>query len=239
MKFKISLIIFSVAIITLILTSIPIIYYAHNFYSISSNTNDWANLGSYIGGILTPLYSLLSLIFIVWISILIYRRDTKYNKKQLEIPKTKALNELRLQRLYDLREKLGNNDSIESYYSFKNFTLLDMIIADFLLSSTHLFDSNLLTSKSIKFQMYARILDQYSAQHDVIGNYNELKAKLKESTYTVNIDFGELDQIFKSIKNNEIDDLIHKIFIKYHFEKELFLAALELYTIEKYEEIYV
>lgn len=239
MKLRINLIIFSVIVITLILTFIPIIYYAYNFHSISSNTNDWANLGSYIGGILIPLYSLLSLIFIVWISILIYRRDTKYNKKQLEIPKTKALNELRMQRLYDLRKELYSNDTIESYYSFKNLTLLDMIIANFLLSSTHLFNSDLLTSKSIKFQMYARILDIYSAWHGMIGNYTELKAKMKESEYSDNIDFDEIDLIFNNIKNKKIVALITEIFIKYNLEKNLFLAALEMYTIEKYERIYL
>lgn len=66
-----------VLVITLLIILGTVLSYIVNFkeYSVSKDGADWANFGSYIGGILSPLISLISLIVLTYITYLISKND--------------------------------------------------------------------------------------------------------------------------------------------------------------------
>ena len=70
-----------VLVITLLIILGTVLSYIVNFkeYSVSKDSVDWANFGSYIGGILSPLISLISLIVLTYITYLISRNDNVAN----------------------------------------------------------------------------------------------------------------------------------------------------------------
>jgi uncharacterized membrane protein len=70
-----------ILVITLLVILGTVSSYVFNFhsYSVSKDGNDWANLGSYLGGILSPLISLISLIVLTYITYLISKNDNVAN----------------------------------------------------------------------------------------------------------------------------------------------------------------
>lgn len=72
-----------ILIITLLLILSTVLSYILNFkgFSVSKDGADWANLGSYVGGILSPLISLISLIVLTYITYLISKNDNVANFK--------------------------------------------------------------------------------------------------------------------------------------------------------------
>ena len=66
-----------VLVITLLIILGTVSLYVFNFkeYSVSKDGADWANFGSYIGGILSPLISLISLFVLAYITYLISKND--------------------------------------------------------------------------------------------------------------------------------------------------------------------
>ena len=72
-----------ILIITLLLILGTVLSYILNFkgYPVSKDVTDWANLGSYVGGLLSPLISLISLIVLTYITYLISKNDNVANFK--------------------------------------------------------------------------------------------------------------------------------------------------------------
>lgn len=70
-----------VLVITLLIILMTVLLYVVNFmeYSVSKDGTDWANFGSYIGGVLSPLISLISLIVLTYITYLISKNDNVAN----------------------------------------------------------------------------------------------------------------------------------------------------------------
>lgn len=70
-----------VLVITLLIILGTVLLYVVNFkeYSVSKDGTDWANFGSYIGGVLAPLISLISLIVLTYITYLISKNDNVAN----------------------------------------------------------------------------------------------------------------------------------------------------------------
>jgi len=77
-KFFLSIII----VVTLLIIISPIIVFIFFFRDsgISRNVNDWAALGSYIGGIQTPIISALSVIVLGYLTFLVSKNSSKENK---------------------------------------------------------------------------------------------------------------------------------------------------------------
>ncbi|MFM2345068.1 MAG: hypothetical protein RLZZ210_1681, partial [Pseudomonadota bacterium] len=75
---------YSLYIIAVMLILIPIIFYIYNFsYGISNKTSDWANFGTFLSGIYTPILSILTLLllykqYIVQRNLNIYQENQKY-----------------------------------------------------------------------------------------------------------------------------------------------------------------
>lgn len=82
MKSK-GIIIYSFLII--ILTIIPFIIYFSKFHgNLSNDPAAWGNFGSYAGGVLTSIFSSLSLIFVIWSFIETKRNNNETQKNNIE-----------------------------------------------------------------------------------------------------------------------------------------------------------
>ncbi|MGP0851770.1 hypothetical protein ACJ8PZ_18555 [Serratia sp. CY83950] len=97
-------------LIIIIISILPISLYFYKFHSgLSSNPTDWASFGSYIGGILGPIFSGLSLLVL---SI------TFYHSKESDIKQMAlAVAEQNLNKILEISKTLKESISSKDYYS--------------------------------------------------------------------------------------------------------------------------
>ena len=107
---------------------IPCIMYWKTFhiYGISTNNQDWSNLGSFIGGIYSATFGLISTFILC--ATLYYTLN--YNKKQLSQLQNDSIKSLLVHHINSLNEKLNNRKN--KYYSAVNFAFFAVNENDYL-----------------------------------------------------------------------------------------------------------
>jgi hypothetical protein len=90
---------------------VPVLYFwvKFRFSNISSNVSDWGDFGSYVGGIVTPIISIYSVIILGYITYLLSRNSNEENKK-----------------LYLLQRKLEAYEEFSKYFPRFNKTPLKL-----------------------------------------------------------------------------------------------------------------
>lgn len=106
----------NIIIVGIICILVPILLFIYNFkgQQLSANISDWGVFGDFMGGILNPILSLLSLALLTYITILLGRKSNEEAKK-----------------LFILQRKIEAFDKLNSYQSF--FTQFEIVLAH----STH------------------------------------------------------------------------------------------------------
>jgi hypothetical protein len=81
-KHKLAILAIILLLIVFCLVAIPIYYYYNQFgdFNRSSKPEDWGVFGDYLGGILNPIISLLSLIILGYLTYIVSRHGAKENK---------------------------------------------------------------------------------------------------------------------------------------------------------------
>lgn len=117
-----------------ILGCLPLIFYVSNFYSveISENPGDWGTFGDYLGGLLNPYISLLTLLVTSYIAYILFKYENirdKQSKHEADVKSFMELyqffisNEFREARTtaWDILKKAIANDSYRDFVVRENY----------------------------------------------------------------------------------------------------------------------
>ncbi len=76
---------FFLIVISIVVISLPPIFYILNFWGtpLSSENIDWGEFGSYIGGILTPILSVITILILIFQQINYRKENEKYKKEKI------------------------------------------------------------------------------------------------------------------------------------------------------------
>lgn len=90
-----------ISVLVFVLIIAPILFYILHFHpsSLSNNTSDWGSFGSYYGGIISPISSICSTLLLVYITLLIDKKNSQ------EAHDTEVL-ETKKKHFYQIVEKL-------------------------------------------------------------------------------------------------------------------------------------
>lgn len=100
----------SLILIVALISAVPTSLYFYKFHhGLSSNQSDWASFGSYIGGILGPIFSGLSLLVLA----VTYYNTKEANNKNIDL----AIAEKNIKTIQDMSKKIKENLLSKNYYS--------------------------------------------------------------------------------------------------------------------------
>ncbi|MFD1753568.1 hypothetical protein ACFSC6_00015 [Rufibacter sediminis] len=143
-----SLWILSALILAILL--VPIVFYVATFGSneLSGDTANWGTFGDFLGGVLNPFLSLLTLVATIYIAYVVSGHDTKRNEKALAFERSRFLTELReseYRRITSLLYEPENSGfyvvrrEMDKDELYEKYRLATMQIAIFNITSKHLF----------------------------------------------------------------------------------------------------
>ncbi|HRW64002.1 MAG TPA: hypothetical protein P5132_10960, partial [Bacteroidales bacterium] len=194
--------------VSVILIFIPVLFYIIKFrtYNFSDSPADWALLGNYIGGILGPIISLLSLIVLGYITFLISKNSNIENKNLFVFQrKVEAYEEFvkflpsfniipnRLNQLVGNKYKelmlrkiesidMQSQDMQEVYKLINYYSEFHYFLSNFKVRYSHLFDYNFNSEDYLKLVETSGIIKEIFNEFykNMLDDRLELKIEIEE-----------------------------------------------------------